>query len=145
MLTIHTETFIDGRYNFLEEELSNFSSKGSYRNSLLAMYLRLLELKMQQDYKVSSFKLIESCSKATDALAILNIKGTEVDLAALQIWHFGEYYSWDILFSRVRKRESYADLMAELSVAYKKTITTNIMTYLLSIGDEESFSLDKKV
>lgn len=143
--TTYTTPYIDGPFNFLEEELSNYSSKGSNRGSLLAFYLRLLELKLQQEHKVSSFKLIESCSRSVEALSILNIRGSEVDIAALQAWHFGEYYSWEILHGKIKKRSSYSQLIDELSKPYKKTITSNIVTYLLSIGDEENFALDKKV
>jgi hypothetical protein len=143
--TASTTPYIDGPFNYLEEELSNYSSKGSYRNSLLAFYLRIMELKLQQDLKVTSFKLIESCSKVIDVLSIFNIRGAEVDIAALQAWHLGEYYSWDILYERVKKRNVYDNLISELSLSYKKTFTSNIVTYLLSIGDEDSFALDKRV
>lgn len=143
--TTQTEPYIDGPFNFLEEELSNFTIRGSYRNSLLAFYLRLLELKMYQEHKVSSFKLIESCSKAVDCLNILNIRGNEVDIAALQAWHLGEYFSWDILLAKIKKKHSYSELMSELSLSYKKTITANLAIYLLSIGDQESFGLEKRV
>lgn len=143
--TTQTVPFVDGPFNFLEEELSNFTIRGTYRNSLLAFYLRLQELKLYQDHKVNSFKLIESCSKTVESLSILNIRGAEIDIAALQAWHFGEYYSWDVFRNKIKVKSSYTDLMSELSPSYKKTITSNISTYLLSIGDEESFGLDKIV
>ncbi len=143
--TTQTAPFIDGPYNFLEEELSNFTIRGTYRNSLLAFYLRLQELKLYNDHKVNSFKLIESCAKAVESLSILNIRGAAIDIAALQAWHFGEYYSWDIFRNKIKVKSSYTDMMGELSLSYRKTVTANIATYLLSIGDEEGFGLDKIV
>jgi hypothetical protein len=143
--TTQTVPFVDGPFNFLEEELSSFTIRGTYRNSLLAFYLRLQELKLYQEHKVNSFKLIESCSRVVESLSILNIRGAEIDIAALQAWHLGEYYSWDILMNKIKVKSSYSDMMSELSLSYKKALTSNIATYLLSIGDEESFGLDKTV
>ena len=143
--TSETAPYIDGPFNYLEEELSDFSIQGSYRTSLLAFYLRVLELKLYQEHKVTSFNLIESCSKTVTPFSVFNIKGVEVDIAALQIWHLGEYYSWDILIKKIERKTNYEDIMSDLSVAYKKTITANISTYLLSISDEENFGLEIKV
>lgn len=143
--TTQTKPFIDDQYNFLEEELSGYSIRGTYRYSLLAFYLRLLELKLYQDHKVTSFKLIESCSKAVEALSILNIRGAEIDIATLQAWHLGEYYSWDVFKNKIKSKYTYPECMSELSPGYKKNITANISTYLMSIGDEESFGLDRTV
>lgn len=143
--TDQTQPYIDAPFNWLEEELLNFSVQGSYRSSLLAFYLRLLELRLYIEHRVSSFKLIESCVQTVAPLSVLNIKGAEVDIAALQVWHLGEYYSWDILCAKIKGKKSYSEIMNEMSVSYKKTLTNNMITYLLSIGDEENFGLDKKV
>lgn len=137
--------YIDTPFNWLEEELMNYSVLGAYRGSLLSFYLRLVEINLYIEHKVSSFKLIESCARSIEALSVLGIKGTEVDIASLQVWHLGEYFSWDVLLSKIKNKKNYRELMDEMSITYRKSMTNNIMTYMLSIGDEENFGLDKKV
>jgi len=137
--------FIDKEFSQTEDNFAHFTAKGSFRHTLLALYLRLLELELDAEYPERKAQVISSCLKSLPFMEIKGRKGKEMDLGMLLIWHFTEYFQHDNMTEFLKKGNDYSVIMNELSLSYRKVINTNFMQYLLSIGDYESFGFEKRV
>lgn len=142
MVSHENTPYIDGDFNLMEEEFSMFAAKGSYRHSMLALYLRFLEAKIKHESMAESPHLAESCLKTLSLFSYKNRKGEETDLAILLYWHFLEYFKEDKMMQFLREKKSYQKITELLSPASKKIMTENICTYLYSLGDQEQFKFD---